>query len=109
MKNTKITIQQFIEWYSEEEERMEIKKLVQNKYADIKQIQNSLNDATNHNGANKDIAKGSSKKRLSGNHLSIRSNKEKSELLEWQVSNNSIVSVDMDDSDDLDESDDEMF
>ena len=48
---------------------------------------------------------------LSGNNLLlIQSIKEKSELLEWQISNNSIVSVDEEsDSDDLNDSDAEMF
>ena len=95
MKNTQINIQQFIEWYSEEEEQHEIKKLVEKKFPNIKQIQIELINKKN-NGETRN-----EKKRLSGNHLTI-GNREKSELLTWQLSNNSIVTIEDSEDDQLD-------
>merc|ERR1712129_86920 len=87
LKNTRLTINEFVNSYNGSDEYEHIRKMIMRKYKQIGQIHGKM------------IA---NKKKKKNRHLTVENgNEDKSEiqLLQFQLSNNSIVSVSNDDSD----------
>ena len=81
LKNTDVTIEQYIESYKGSQEIGSIRKMVKKKYGQIERIQREM----------------MAKKVNGHNNLSVINNGDEAELLQFQLSNNSIVSVGIDD------------
>ena len=100
LKNTQNTMESILKQYEDEEERIEMRRIIQQRIGDIRRIQEK--ERMKKNGKN-GIKGKHGKPVVSGNHLSVagysaasKKDSDRLELLERALSNNSIGTVDQD-------------